>query len=54
MMVSAVAATASTPFFLLAMYLVRIGTIPRRTPTIGQFVLRESKQSAGIDGEGNS
>lgn len=49
LVVSAVVAIASTPFFLLATYIVRIGTIVQRTLAIGPFVLRESQRSEEID-----
>lgn len=44
LMVSAAAAIATTPFFLLATYIVRLGTIAQRTLAIGPFVLRESER----------
>lgn len=49
--VSAAAAIASMPFFLLATYIVRIGTVTQWTLTIGPFILRESQRSEEIDGE---
>jgi predicted house-cleaning noncanonical NTP pyrophosphatase (MazG superfamily) len=39
---SAGIAVASTPFFLLASYILRVATIAKRTLAIGPFVLRES------------
>ena len=40
--ISAVAALATAPFFLLTAYIVRLGTIAQRTLAIGPFVLHES------------
>lgn len=46
LVVSAAAAIASAPFFLLATYIVRIGTIAKRTLAIGPFILRDTGRSA--------
>ena len=37
------------PFFLLAAYIIRIGTVAERTLTIGPFVLDESQKRDAID-----
>lgn len=49
--VSAAAAIASAPFFVLVAYIVRLGTIAQRTLAIGPFVLRNSQRSLdlGVD-----
>lgn len=47
--VVAAATVCSTPFFLLATYIVRLTTIARRTLAIGPFILRESGRSDTID-----
>jgi hypothetical protein len=48
--VSAAAAFASTPFFLLAAYIARLGTIAQRTLAIGPFILREPERVDQLDG----
>ena len=51
--VSAAVAIASTPFFVLVAYIVRLATIAQRTLAIGPFVLRDSQRSLdlGVDEE---
>lgn len=51
--VSAAVAVASTPFFVLVAYIVRLATIAQRTLAIGPFVLRDSQRSLdlGVDEE---
>lgn len=51
LVISAAVAIASTPFFLLATYIVRLGTIAKRTLAIGPFILRESQRSEDTDFE---
>lgn len=48
---SAAVTVASTPFFLLGAYILRLATIARRTLAIGPFILRESDRSTDIDWE---
>jgi len=40
---------ALVPFFLLAAYVLRIGTIAKRTLAIGPFILRDTDRSEDID-----
>ncbi|EJN57232.1 hypothetical protein [Halogranum rubrum] len=49
--VIASATVCSVPFFLLGAYMLRLGTIARRTLAIGPFILRESGRSDTIDWE---
>lgn len=42
---------ALVPFFLLAAYVLRIGTIAKRTLAIGPFILRDTDRSEDIDWE---
>ncbi|WP_256685239.1 hypothetical protein [Halococcus qingdaonensis] len=49
--VSAAAAVASAPFFVLVAYIVRLGTIAQRTLAIGPFVLRDSQRSLDLEME---
>lgn len=53
LVVSAAAAIATMPFFLLATYIVRLGTIAQRTLAIGPFVLRESERSDELNPGGD-
>ena len=46
--VSAAVAIASTPFFVLVAYIVRLATIAQRTLAIGPFVLRDSQRSLDL------
>lgn len=46
---SAGIALASTPFLLLATYILRIATIAKQTLAIGPFVLRESAREESWD-----
>ncbi|EMA46943.1 hypothetical protein [Halococcus saccharolyticus] len=52
LVVSAATAVAATPFFLVVAYIVRLGTIAKRTLTVGPFVLRDAQQSGDLDLEG--
>lgn len=49
LVVSAAAAIALTPFFLLVAYILRLGTIAQRTLAIGPFILRESQRTEEIE-----
>ena len=52
LIVSAAAAVAATPFFLVVAYIVRLGAVAKRTLTIGPFALRDTPQSGELDLEG--
>lgn len=47
--VAAGVTVALVPFFLLAAYVLRIGTIAKRTLAIGPFILRDTDRSEDID-----
>ncbi|MFC7153972.1 hypothetical protein ACFQPA_00695 [Halomarina halobia] len=47
--VNAAAALTLTPFAVLLSYILRIGTVAKRTLAIGPFILRETDQSSDID-----
>ncbi|MFC6904584.1 hypothetical protein [Halalkalicoccus tibetensis] len=49
--VSASATLSLVPFFLLAVYVVRIATISKRTGALGPFILRRSERTTAIDWE---
>lgn len=47
---SAAIAIATTPFFILVAYILRLGTIAKRTLAIGPFILRDAQHSTDSEG----